>query len=199
MRRIFTTAVILLVLLLGGGLLFIYSGIYNVAATSRDPAIVRWILSTTMDHSVERRGAEVVSPGDLSLSDPRTLEVGFEHYNEMCTGCHGAPGVEPGEAHDGLNPKPPNLAESAQDMSPGELFWVIKHGVKMTGMPAWGPTHSDAKIWAMVAFVKKLPQITPSDYRDMQTRLAGADGQANHHHAGEEPQPRHPDHEDHRH
>ncbi|MEJ2346013.1 MAG: cytochrome c [Gammaproteobacteria bacterium] len=175
MKKILGTIVVLLVLGLAGGVWFAYSGIYNVAATSRDPAAVRWLLHTTMQNSVEKRAAKVRVPADFSPNDPQTLKVGFEHYNEMCTVCHGAPGVEPGEARAGLNPKPPSLVDHAREMSPKELFWVIKHGVRMTGMPAWGPTHSDAKIWAMVAFVKHLPDMTAADYRAMREQAEDAD------------------------
>jgi mono/diheme cytochrome c family protein len=182
MKRIIGTVVVMLVLLVAGALAFIYSGVYDVAATSKDSALVRWALHTTMERSVERRVSQVQMPANLSLSDPRVLDIGFEHYNEMCTVCHGAPGIQPEEAHYGLNPTPPDLIKHARDMSPRELFWIIKHGVKMTGMPAWGPTHSDDKIWAMVAFVKRLPDMTPADYHAMQERLAGAAHDNDHDH-----------------
>jgi cytochrome c5 len=184
MRIALMTVVILIALLVGAGVAVIYSGVYDVAATSNDPALIRWVLRTTTTRSVECRAREVQLPADLSFSDPNVIDLGFEHYNEMCTICHGAPVVQPGEAHDGLNPKPSNLAEHAKERSPQELFWIIKNGIKLTGMPAWGPTHSDAKIWAMVAFVKALPGITPNVYRAMQARAAQS-GDANKDHAGD--------------
>lgn len=176
MRKILTTLVVLVILIVGGGLLFIYSGVYNVAATNKDSAFVHWMLHTTMERSVERRASGVKVPSNISLDDPKVINTGFDHFNEMCVGCHGAPGIAPNEAHDGLNPTPPKLVEHAEEMSPGELFWVIKHGIKMTGMPAWGPTHSDDKIWAMVAFLKKLPTITPQSYKEMRAKAQQSGG-----------------------
>ncbi|HKK07053.1 MAG TPA: cytochrome c [Gammaproteobacteria bacterium] len=154
------------------GLAFIYSGLYDVAATAPDSALAQWALKTTRERSVESRSEDVKPPQGTSLSDPKLINLGFRHYDEMCVMCHGAPGVEPGEAHAGLNPQPPDLAKHAKEMEPGELFWVIKHGIRMTGMPAWGPTHSDHKIWAMVAFIKHLPEVTPAEYQRLRREAA---------------------------
>lgn len=171
MKKIVLTVAAVIIIIFGSGIYFIYSGIYNVAATSKDSPIVHWILHTTMEQSVERRAEGITPSKDFVLTDPATIHLGFNHYKEMCVICHGGPGVKPGEARAGLNPKPPLLAKIVKGMSPGELFWVIKNGIKMTGMPAWGPTHSDDKIWAIVAFVKKLPGLTATDYRKMQQQI----------------------------
>jgi mono/diheme cytochrome c family protein len=83
----------------------------------------------------------------------------------MCATCHGAPGKEPEELARGLNPPAPDLAHSTVDLSPSEMFLIVKNGIKMTGMPAWGPTHSDSTIWAMVAFLQRLQTLTPETYK----------------------------------
>lgn len=168
MKNVLSTIIVVVILAVLGGLFFIYSGSYNVAATSKDSGIVHWLIATTREESIDRRAEDVIPPPESTLSNPQTLRVGFEHYNEMCVVCHGAPGVEPGEAREGLNPKPPLLAKVAKKIPTREMFWVIKHGIKMTGMPAWGPTHSDDKIWAMVAFAKTLPDLSPAQYQAMQ-------------------------------
>ncbi len=85
-----------------------------------------------------------------------------------------APGQEPEAAGQGLNPKPPDLAESAARMTPAELFWVTKNGIKMTGMPAWGATHDDASIWPVVAFLTALPSLDEAAYRTMLDSAKGA-------------------------
>lgn len=174
MKKIFWTVISVLILTLLGGIVFIYSGSYNVAATSKDTAFMHWVLKTTREESIDRRADAVTPPAENVLSNPQTLRTGFEHYNEMCVVCHGAPGIEPGEVRAGLNPKPPLLAKTAKDIPTQEMFWVIKHGIKMTGMPAWGPTHADDKIWAMVAFVKTLPNLTPAQYKAMQQQTSNA-------------------------
>jgi mono/diheme cytochrome c family protein len=181
MKTSILTLVVVIILAMLGGVLFAYSGIYNVAATSRDNAVLHWLLKTTREASIERDSENITPPDQSVLTNPQTLRIGFEHYNEMCVVCHGAPGLEPGEARAGLNPKPPLLAKVADKISSREMFWVIKHGIKMTGMPAWGPTHSDDKIWAMVAFVKTLPKMSPAQYQAMQAQAGHADGHGHSH------------------
>lgn len=187
MKNVILTVLVIIVLAIAGGLLAIYSGAYDVSATSKDSALLHWALSATREASIESRAADVTVPPDRQLSDPMTVRAGFEHYHEMCSGCHGAPGVEPDELRAGLNPQPPLLAKAADGISTRELFWVIKHGIKMTGMPAWGPTHDDARIWAIVAFVRKLPTLSAEDYQRMEQKMAGERDEHNeeHHHEHE--------------
>ncbi len=149
-----------------GSIIFIYSGLYNVSAINKETGITRWVLNTTSDNSVEHYSKDVSVP---DLTSPSMIKEGFEHYDEMCVSCHGAPGKEESELSKGLNPHPPYLVRSAKYMDPKELFWVTKNGIKMTGMPAWGTTHSDEKIWAMVAFMKKLPDISAEEYKKMKS------------------------------
>jgi mono/diheme cytochrome c family protein len=156
--------VILIALVAFISLFFVYRGYFNVAATSSDLPIVAWFLGNTMDHSVSRHAADIQVP---ALDDPAMMRLGFQHYRGMCVECHAAPGVKAEELAKGLNPDPPELAESIGDWEPNEIFWITKHGVRMTGMPAWGPTHSDKEIWAMVSFVRKLPTMKPDEYRKM--------------------------------
>ena len=176
--------VVAIVLLTGFG--FIHSGTFNVAATSKDPALLNWVLKTTRENSIANHSSDISAPDKTKLAKAETLREGFEHYNEMCVVCHGAPGIDPGEAREGLNPKPPLLAKLKDlETDPiGETFWVIKHGIKMTGMPAWGPTHSDDKIWAMVAFVRKLPSMSAAEYQALRQQLkeSGDDDEHDHDH-----------------
>jgi mono/diheme cytochrome c family protein len=191
MKNFLISLIIIVGIALLAGIGFIYSGAFNVAATSKDSALLSWVLTTVRESSIETRSENIVAPADAELNKPETLDEGFEHYNEMCVMCHGAPGVEPGEAREGLNPKPPLFAK-AKDLPndpPGETFWVIKNGIKMTGMPAWGPTHSDDKIWAMAAFVRKLPSMSAEQYQAMRQRLAESGHDHDHSHE-------HSDHDD---
>jgi mono/diheme cytochrome c family protein len=146
------------------GLGFAYSGMYDVGAMPPDRGVVAWVLGTTMDHSVQRHAAGIRVP---PLDDPGMVKTGFQHYREMCVSCHGAPGVEPAELAKGLNPSPPLLVESVGDWKPNELFWITKYGVRMTGMPAWGVTHSDDKLWALVAFMRGLPKLSAAEWEAM--------------------------------
>lgn len=113
------------------------------------------------------RGIEVPA-----LSDAVMIADGAADYNEMCTGCHLQPGMADSEISTGLYPKPPRLASVRRD-SPAETFWIIKHAIKMSGMPAWGLTHDDARLWAMVAFLQQLPGLTAEQYAVLAARSAG--------------------------
>ena len=172
-RRLGCLLLGILVLIILGVLmivLFVESGSYNVAADYPDSGPAVWLFSTTLDKSV-RRHARGVKPPDLS--DPAMAEAGARNYKDDCVICHGAPGVRPGELARALNPRPPDLTKTANDWKPRELFWITKHGIRMTGMPAWGLIDQDDELWQTVAFVKRLPKMSPSEYREM-TRPAKA-------------------------
>jgi hypothetical protein len=98
-----------------------------------------------------------------NLADPALIALGAEHYAGMCTGCHLAPGVGDNEMRQGLYPQPPNLSQP-RDRRPAQSFWIIKHGIKMSGMPAWGVTHDDEAIWGLVAFLQQLPTMDAAVY-----------------------------------
>jgi mono/diheme cytochrome c family protein len=174
MKTIVWTVIAVVGIAFGGGLIYINSGSFDVAATSKDPGWLAWTMRTTREHSIERRAEDVEPPADNVLTDPNNIKAGFEHYDQMCVGCHLAPGFDSSDIREGLNPKPPQLAKRGKDLSPREAFWIIKHGIEMTGMPAWGPTHSDNKLWQLVAFVKKLPEISAADYKAMRQEATNA-------------------------
>ncbi len=157
-------------------LLVIYTGMFNVATTWEDPAPIRWALVTTRENSIESRAASIEAP---PTKGAKQIDTGFRSYREMCALCHTPPGGRDSPITKGLNPVPPDLAKSAEHMSAAELFWAIKNGIRMTGMPAWGPTHKDDELWDIVAFVQKLPGMTKSEYLAFDARL-----EKGHSHAG---------------
>lgn len=143
------------------GLTVVYAGLFNVSALWEDPTLVRWVLNETRENSVSSRAASIEVP---ALDGEKQLTEGFRSFREMCAICHTPPGDTVSPTAKGLNPEPPDLAKRAEHMSEAELFWVIKNGVRMTGMPAWGPTHKDPELWNIVAFVKTLPEMSTLDY-----------------------------------
>ena len=145
-----------------GGLVVIYTGGYDVAASTAHSGLGRWALDTTMERSVRRRASGLAPPAPFTPAD---VAAGASHYRDVCQTCHGGPGARRAEWAEGLNPAPPNLAERAAEWQPGELFWIVKHGIRMTGMPAIAPGHSDQNIWHLVAFVERLPEMSVDDYR----------------------------------
>lgn len=157
--------------------LVIISGAYNVAATAPHSELERVIFNSTMRHSVRARAGKETR----EVWSEDQVRSGFEEYDSMCITCHAAPGKEPGDIRKGLQPQPPNLAEAAKQWSSPELFWIIKNGVKMTGMPAFGPTHSDEKIWNIVGFVRRLPQISAQEFKAMEER-SGKSSEQEHDH-----------------
>jgi len=150
------------------GLLIVYSGWYNVSAANKPSGFEQWLLGTTSDNSVEMHSKDIKVP---DLKSPEMIKEGFAHYHAMCQGCHGAPGKDKTELSEGLNPPAPDLSESAQDMPPQQLFWVTKNGIKMTGMPAWGVTHPNDKLWSIVAFIEQLPGMTGAQYDSLIAHL----------------------------
>src|SRR4029450_5135329 len=128
------------------------------------PEPVYWLLETLRGRSVATRSRDIVVPNDLN--DPNRISKGAGEYAEMCSGCHLAPGMERTEISRGLYPRAPELRRKT-DLTPAEQFWIVKHGVKMTGMPAWGVTHNDELLWDVVAFVRKLPELTPEQYETL--------------------------------
>ncbi len=154
--------VALIVLLAAAAAAVVYSGVYDVSAAAPEEPWVARLLDTAKDRAIEKRVAEMPPPPPLT--DPSQVTVGQLDFAEMCVTCHGAPGVPKSEIGMGLNPDAPDLKDEARGASPQHLFWVIKNGIKMTGMPAFGLTHSDAEIWSMVAFLKQLPQMDAAQY-----------------------------------
>ncbi|MEC9483246.1 MAG: cytochrome c [Halomonas sp.] len=160
MMRMFYGALLALVVLAIGGIAVIYSGAYNVAASDDHTALGKWVMHTTMHNSVRASADEVTVP---DLSDNAMIQQGASAYDSLCAACHLKPGLKDTVLRAGLNPMPPNLTEQSH-WEPAEQFWLVKHGIKMTGMPAWGVTHEDKEIWEMVAFLQKLPKLSEQEY-----------------------------------
>lgn len=168
-RHLPSTAFVFLLLLViaafGGA--FFYAGVYNIGADEPHSKLVYNTLGKFRERAIKHHARDIVLPADFN--DPRRIASGAGLY-EMCTGCHLGPGVEKSEMSQGLYPPAPELARGTKH-SPAEMFWVIKHGVKLSAMPAWGRTHSDELIWDMVAFARALPKMSPEQY---QAALASA-------------------------
>ena len=178
-----SSLVIVVVLLAAACLALVYSGIYDVAATQPHSRAERWLLRTLMERSVRARVDDVPEPPDES---DELLAVGFHHYDEMCVVCHGAPGVERSEIGEGIEPEPPDLAETAGNWTLPAIFLITSQGIKMAGMPAFGPTHSEEEIWGISMFVERLPEMDASEYARLRAEAQGesesAESQPSHSH-----------------
>jgi len=153
-----------------GGIAFIYSGLFDVSARWQDPMLVKWVLVTTRERSLDARKDKVKVPDNLD--DQTVIMAGFKHYRRMCVICHRVPGLAPSELSRGLNPPPPNFAHLKEDdVDPPEYFLIIRNGIRMTAMPAWGVTHSDEDIWSIIGFLSQLPNMTPAQYEAMDKKV----------------------------
>lgn len=171
--RTFVALLAVFLLLGAGALAFIYSGLFNVAATDPHWGMTRWAMETARTYSIRKHAVGITPPP--TLNDPDRTPIGLEHFAAHCAVCHGAPGVPKGDIGKGLYPQAPDLAQISETYTPAELFWVIKHGIKMTGMPAWAD-HDDEEIWATVAFLKKLKGMSEADYAKLIMSNMGHDG-----------------------
>lgn len=152
-------------------------GLVDMSAQAGPGTLETIIAGWTVDRSVEVRAPE---EKNLYTGDPQAIAIGLEHYGSMCVRCHGAPDVEADEFAQGLDPPAPDLREAAEEFTDGELFWIIKNGIRMTGMPAFGPSHSDEDLWRLAAFVRHLPDLTEAEKASLkEAREAG-------HHGGHE-------------
>lgn len=167
LSTILKTLLATVVLVLVGGVAFIYSGIYDVSASTPDNAVVAWVVHATSEASVAARLGQNKVPGDLDK--PETILAGGKLFVQNCVVCHGAPGLAATHIALGLNPPPPDLYRANRKPDDQENFQFIHNGVKMTAMPAFGASEGDDHVWQLVAFLKKLPGISPADY----ARLSG--------------------------
>ena len=160
---------------LAAGMAFLYSGWYPIGADVPHNGLTYWALETLRERSIARASADIEVPGDLGT--PNRLLAGGADYNDMCAGCHLRPGKKESDFTLGLYPVPPNLSLPHAQADRKDLtaqarrrFWIIKHGIKASGMPAWGTTHDDERIWNMVTFLQRLPELTPEQYQILTAR-----------------------------
>ena len=156
--RFVISLALLLALALG---VMVYLGFYEVAADKPHTRSVAWLVEQARDRAIEVRARGVQVP---RLDDEAMVRDGASHYQELCAGCHMAPGETDTSFPDALNPRPPRLTQPSR-LNPAEQFWVIKHGIKMSGMPAWGAMHDDQSIWNIVALLQRLPTLNPEQYK----------------------------------
>jgi len=178
--KFFLALFVAVLLLIGAVAVFVWSGGYNVAATVPHWDVTAWFLGEVRNRSIAFHSKAIQPP---PLKDSKLIKTGFREYHAMCRLCHGAPGYEQAEFARGLYPKPPDLvSKGIQQRSDAELYWVVKNGIKMTGMPAFGPTHGEDELWAIVAFLKRMPNMQGKEYEAMVGEVSREKGIENHHH-----------------
>ncbi len=175
--RWFAAAALVVAVIIG----IVWSGVYNIAATEPHARLTAWLLAKARDRSVAFHSKEIHLP---PMSDPKLIDIGFHHYHAMCRLCHGAPGYPPAEFAEGLYPKPPILAtEDVQKRSDAELYWIIRNGIKMTGMPSFGVTHDSEELLGLLAFLRRVAGMSVEEYGNMVKSMDMADSEEHHHHS----------------
>lgn len=159
---VWTGALLLAGLLLIAGV--IGSGVYNVAASSKHFAPTRWLLEVALRRSVVTHSLSVE---DRAVDDMDLVRLGAGHYATGCAPCHGGPGEQRSPIVRSMLPAPPPLTEAARNWSDKQLFWIVKNGFKYTGMPAWPAQERSDEVWALVAFVRKLPDMSGDRYKQL--------------------------------
>lgn len=163
MRLLALIGFLAIVAAIGAGVYFL-GGYYSISAVQADPSIVAWSLGQVRDASINRHA---IDQPPMSLDDPTVIQAGARAFDQRgCANCHGGPGVGWAKFSEGLRPDPPDLKDVAKDITAPQIFWVVKNGINMTGMPSFGRVGaSDKELWSIAAFVKKMPSVSESDYK----------------------------------
>lgn len=177
--KLIKTLVLLLILAVIGAVTFIGLGMYNVAADDPHWSITYRVMEVLRKRSISTRADDIQVP---ALDDETLIRSGAGNFNAMCVTCHLSPGASDTELSLGLYPVPPTWSELGTT-DPREAFWVVKHGVKMSGMPAWGKSMDDKYIWGMVALMQQFPKMTAARYEELVASSGG------HEHGGGESMP----------
>lgn len=156
------TACALATMVLVGAFLFAWSGVYNVAASTGHFRIVDHFLRFGMENSVRRHAPSASLPDG---NDEDRVRLGAGHFHAGCAYCHGSPGTPISPVAANMLPPPPDLTDKVGLWRDGELFWIVKHGLKYAGMPGFPSLHRDDEIWAVVAFLRRLPSLDRRGYR----------------------------------
>jgi mono/diheme cytochrome c family protein len=173
MRTLLALIGVLGILCVIAAAVFFFGGYYNVAGTAAESDVVGWALAHIREASIARHATDTPPP---SLNDPASVQAGARAYSQRgCVTCHGGPGAEWAKFSEGMHPDPPDLKDVANEATPQQLFWVIKHGINMTAMPSFGAVEvGDREIWSIVAFVKKLPSVSEADFKAWTEAAGGA-------------------------
>ena len=154
----------------------IVGGRFDVAVSAQLPQPVHQLIHQTRVNAV-RRKTRHLQPQVADLNDDKVMFGAVIGFQSMCADCHHPPGGQPSALAQGLNPPPADLSESANKRSIQELFWVTRHGIRMSGMPAWGATHEDSELWALATLITRFPELSANDYQHLLTmaREAGVE------------------------
>ena len=161
--------------------IYFYGGFYDVSADTGGNPAVEWSLESVREASIDKHYQTTTAPAWFST--PKAVQAGAHEFaEEGCVRCHGAPGRARDKFAKGMNPEPPDLGKATKDDPPAKVFWIVKNGIRMTGMPAFGGHMEDEEIWRAVTFVQHEESVTPHQYKTWST---GPRGEADVHESAE--------------
>jgi mono/diheme cytochrome c family protein len=175
LKTVIITLVVAILLCLG----YVSTGWYNVAATDHHNALTLWLMDLALERSVDHHASGLQAPA--SSQDSAALREGAYHFQRMCRGCHGAPGVLRKGGRGGMYPEPPDFSKGIGEWTAPEVYWIVKNGIKMSGMPSYGDSHSDEDMWAIAAFAVILPKISTEQYQALSAEPDSTTGGEDHH------------------
>lgn len=158
MRGVFIGIVVTLVLLVCAVFLVSRFGLYPIGADNPPTRVERSLAMRAMDVYADRHKPAESNPTKLTDGE---LKDGAMKYEANCAFCHGGAKERISPMKDKFNPPVPQLVERVPHDDDAWLFWVVKHGVRMSGMPSWDGVMSDEDIWKIVAFVKHSDKVLP--------------------------------------
>ncbi len=164
MRTIVLTTISIVVLVVVGGAAFVYLGVFSVAADEPHSAIVYAVMETARVRSIKAHAAGIVAA--TGYDDEPMLIRAVGHFSAHCAPCHGEPGAKPEEIAQGMYPRPPILTHVSEEYTPPELFWILKHGIKMSAMPSMADD-GEPMLWSTVALLQKFPRMSEEDYKGL--------------------------------
>ena len=180
MRTVVLTVLAVAAVAVVGGAGAIGTGAFDVAATDPHWRVTTWVMERARTRSIQVRAAGLVPPD--GYDEAAAVEMAAGHFVEHCASCHGAPGTARNAVMDGLYPQPPNLADAARRYTAGELFWILRNGIKMTGMPSMA-SDGDPLLWNTVALLQRLPGMTDEQFNDLWMAAQARGGMAGMDHA----------------
>lgn len=175
MKLIVLTILSLVVFAAAGAAGAVYLGLFNVAADEPHSPFVFAVMDTARVRSIKAHASGITVPAGYDAGAGMTGAA--EHFSEHCVTCHGGPGTKPNEIAEGMYPKPPDLTHVSERYTPPELFWILRHGIKMSGMPSMADD-GDAMLWSTVAFLQRLPSLSTQAYDDLLAKAQDSEGQS---------------------
>lgn len=155
--------------------LLAFGGVFNVAASAGHLPVVGHLMRVVMLNSVKLRSRGVTP---AAAADENALRLGAVHYRDGCEYCHGAPGRLPGPVEQSMEPPPPHIVDAVRGWQRHQLFWIVRHGIKMTGMPAWVAFGRDDEIVPVIEFLEAVPEMSAADYQQLTAGKLAEPGQS---------------------